>query len=407
MKQENNTAQERPLTQEDLFRKQNALFHKYHKRMNAAAIVSSVCFGLAIGAGTAFLFALFGWLFSFGGVWLPVGTGLGAAVLSGFLLYFLKFRPTEADVVRRIDSMGLEERMVTMMELRGSNSEMAALQRADAASTLKNVPKQQVERSFPFFAIGKTAAIVMGVVLVAGIAMTTVNGLTDAGAIPSPGIVTPEREQFVTVTYLTEGDGEILDASGSDDPTVTEQILSRGENAVTVQAVVSPEDEELGWYFLRWSDGNTSDTRTDLNVTADLTVTAIFRQDESLIPEEGDGTEIDKDTDGDQDADAPNPDESAGAGSGGQGDGGQGDGDGAHGEGSGQGSGGEEGAGDGQGQGQGSGGGWSDTGVIIDGSTDYRDVFDAYYQLAMQFVQNNQEIPSDLLQFVEDYFNNL
>lgn len=367
----------------------------YRRRMMRTAAVTSSLYGIMIGAGAAFVAALVCWILGAeSGVWIAAGIGLGTAVCSGVLLFFFRFRPSEREIVRRIDGMGLEERTVTMMELRGLDSCIVRMQRADATQKIRSVSAQQVKSFFPVFALKTGAWIVFCIALLAAAAMTTVTGLAQAGALPSPGILTPDREQFITVSYLAEEGGEI---EGEAD-----QILSSGEDASPVVAVA-----EDGWIFVRWSDGTKTTQRTDRGVTADLAVTAIFEE----IGEEGDGEEIDgaldNDQEGDYDKDAPDPDESDGAGaSGDAGDGGEGDGDGATGEGTGQGSGGEEGDGNGDGQGEGAGGGWSDSNQIIDGETDYRDVFDVYYDMAMGLITGG-DLPPELIEFIERYFGSL
>lgn len=374
--------------------KNKDLLQTYKKRMIKTAVVSSVGFGVMIGAGAAFLTAFLSWLLSFESIWLAVGIGIGAAIVSGVLLYFFRFRPSEEDVVRQIDRMGLEERAVTMAELRDVDTPMARLQRSDANAKIGGVSPVQVRRTFRLYTLSKGASAALGILLVAAIGMTTVTGLTQAGVIPSPGIVTPEREKFVTVSYLVEEGGEI---EGEAD-----QILSSGEDAAPVVAVA-----EDGWTFVRWSDGGKTTQRTDRAVTADLTVTAIFEE----IGEGGDGEEdgsMSDDVEGDYDQNAPDPDENDGSGaSGDAGDGGEGEGDGATGEGSGEGAGGQEGEGQGDGQGDGAGGGWSDSNQIIDGSTDYRDVFDTYYDMAMEIIKNGGELPQELRDFIEKYFGSL
>ena len=175
-----------------------------------------------------------------------------------------------------------------------------------------------------------------------------------------------------------------------------------GENATPVVAVA-----EDGWIFVRWSDGGKTTQRTDYAVTADLVVTAIFEE----IDEDGEGEEdgsMSDDVEGDYDQNAPEADENDGAGnSGDAGDGGEGDGDGSTGEGSGQGSGGQEGEGNGDGQGEGAGGGWTDNNQIIDGSTDYRDVFETYYDLMLDILENGGTLPPELIEFIERYFGSL
>lgn len=366
----------------------------YRKRMAVSAITSSVCFGLMIGGGAAFIAALISWLFSFNGVWVAVGTGLGAAAIAGVLLYFLKFRPTDKQVIRQIDRMGLEERTVTMMDLAGDTSTIAQMQRADAHARLENVNREQVRFAFPAFTIDKYAKIALAVALVLGVGMTTVCGLSAAGAIPSPNLNDPVRDNFILVSYWVEEGGEI---EGEAD-----QILSLGEDATPVVAVA-----EDGWAFLRWSDGNKSTERTDLNVTADLTVTAIFEE----ISDEGDdedGDSLDQNTDGDYDQNVPEQNEGGGDGSGSTGgDGSDGNGEGGDGDGGGGGEGGQEGGGKGEGQGDGAGGGWSDSNQIIDGNTNYLDVFEQYYNMAMEILQNGGELPPELKEFIEEYYGSL
>ena len=374
--------------------KKQDLLQTYKKRMIATAIVSSVGFGVMIGAGAAFLTAFLCWLLSFGSIWLTVGIGIGAALVSGVLLYFLRLRPTEQDVVRQIDRMGLEERAVTMAELRDVDTPMARLQRSDATTQIGGVSPRQVKKTFRLYTLPKGASAALGILLVAAIGMTTVTGLTQAGIIPDPGIVTPEQEKFVTVSYLVEEGGEI---EGEAD-----QILTSGEDATPVVAVA-----EDGWTFVRWSDGGKTTQRTDRGITADLTVTAIFEE----IGEDGDGDEdgsMSDDVEGDYDQNAPNPDKNDGAGNSGDvGNGGEGESDnGSQGDGNGTGEGGQEGQGHGDGKGEGAGGGWSDSNNIIDGETPYRDVLEQYLEAMREQIANGT-LPQELIDFIESYFNGL
>lgn len=68
-----------------------------------------------------------------------------------------------------------------------------------------------------------------------------------------------------TLTYNTDGNGTI---SGS-----SSQSINHGADGTAVTAVAN-----LSYRFNSWSDGVTTASRTDLNVTADLTVTANFEK---------------------------------------------------------------------------------------------------------------------------------
>lgn len=385
-------------------KQEDQIYRGYRKRMVVTAVISSVCYGLMAGGGAAFLTAFLCWLLGFHGVWAAVGVGLGAAVLCGGSLYFFKFRPERYDVLRTIDRMGLEERTVTSAELEGDMSPMAQLQRSDARSCLERVTGEQVKATFRPYTLRKPATVALACCLVFAVGMTTVNGLASAGILPSPDLVAgAEEAQFVAVTYLVEEGGEIVAADGSGpEAMVTDQILSPGEDAEPVVAVA-----EEGWAFVRWSDGNKLPERQDRNVVSDLTVTAIFEEIGEGEDDDFDGA-LDDDKDGDYDENAPDATENGGSGSDGDaGDGGEGDGSGSQEEGSGSGDGGQEGEGNGQGQGDGAGGGWSDSNQIIDGNTDYKDVYDIYYEMAMEIIESGGELPPELADFIEGYLGGL
>lgn len=375
---------------------QDNFLKSYRARLVREGLVSSLAFGVMIGAGAELLTAFLCYLFALRGIWLPLTVGGGVLVLSAVLLYFLRFRPTERDVVRRVDSMGLEERTVTMYDFAAEDTYIAKRQREDAVARIEAVDRASVRSAFPVFAV-KTWAVILTVVLcLSGAGMTTVAALADAGVIPSPDILpNRDKELFYLATYLTEGEGEI-----EGEP---EQTVAAGEDASAVVAVA-----EDGWMFVKWSDGIKTPARQDLALTEDLSVTAIFEElgeggtggdgDDAFDAEEGDA---DKEAPSDQETD------SSTVGGGDDGQGGEGSGQGDKGDGTGTGEGGQEGDGKGDGKGDGAGGGWSDGNQIIDGKTDYRDVRDLYYDQAMEILRNGGELPDYLRDFIEQYYGSI
>lgn len=71
-----------------------------------------------------------------------------------------------------------------------------------------------------------------------------------------------------TLTYTTSAGGQI----SGDSP----QVINDGSDGSAITAV-----PDYGYYFVEWSDGSSENPRTDLNVTADLSVTAYF---DSIYP---------------------------------------------------------------------------------------------------------------------------
>ena len=123
-------------------KKNNGLFKTYKRRMTISAAIASACYGLIFGSLAAFVTALFCWMFNFNHVWVAIVVWVACTAISATAVYFLKMRPTDMQVASRIDSMGLEERTITMMDLEGADSPIATLQRKDAVNKINNVSRR-------------------------------------------------------------------------------------------------------------------------------------------------------------------------------------------------------------------------------------------------------------------------
>ena len=95
-------------------------FAKYYAKLNFEAILKSVLFGLVPGFAASFVIAAVAFFTEFEGLWpaviaMPVITAAAALVI-----YFKKFKPTAMSNARRVDRVGLEERLITMIEYEGA-----------------------------------------------------------------------------------------------------------------------------------------------------------------------------------------------------------------------------------------------------------------------------------------------
>jgi hypothetical protein len=80
----------------------------------------------------------------------------------------------------------------------------------------------------------------------------------------------------VSATFVPDA-AYTLTYSAGENGTITgnvTQTVSSGRSGTAVTAVANP-----GYHFAQWSDGNTQPTRTDTNITANLSVTATFAPD--------------------------------------------------------------------------------------------------------------------------------
>ena len=374
---------------------QKSFFEKHHKRLVTEAVLKAVLWGVMAGACAQFLAALAAWFFEFGGIGFVVAIGVSVAAVTGVVLYFAKFRPSLEDLAKRVDRLGLEERMVTMLQLQEDDSLIARLQRENAKEHLQDVQDRKLRMRLP-----KSVIALMVVALILGTGMTTVVALAEEGVIP-PGaeLIDPEDPlaEYLAISYVAGEGGEI---EGE-----TDQLLLPGEDGTPVVAVA-----EDGWVFVGWDDGFDNPERQATDVTSGAVYTATFQE----IVEDGDSEGGDDEgggngnSEGDQAADVPGGGETnADTNQGGQGDKGSGSGADSGNQTSGEGEGQEQGEGKGDGKGQGAGGKWEDSNQFLDGETYYRDYLEMYYQMALEIYEENGEIPPELWAFFEAYFNGI
>ncbi len=267
--------------------KTNPLFKKYHKRIVKEGVLKSLFYGLIAGSCALLVTALFSWFFGFrAGLWLALGM-FGVAFLATSLpLYFFKFKPTTKQIAVRVDALGLEERLITMLELEGDDSYIATRQREDAVHAMKSMDSMLLK-----IVVSVALIVFLTVSLVVGFAGgTAVSSLYYADVIPS-GMELIEGSKPVrtfvctykvasgvntgTIVYCTD---EWTTSVGSiDDPTeglvpVEGDIeVKEGEDAPAVYAVPA-----TGYAFVCWSDGVRDPYRQDVNVKGNLEVSATF-----------------------------------------------------------------------------------------------------------------------------------
>ena len=334
------------------------LFKKYYSRLAWEGILKALICGFIVGFAANFIVSLVTYCVDYDGLWLSIGIGLAVVALTTPIFYFIKFRPTTQKMASRIDELGLEERLITMTELEKDESYIALRQREDAKERLGYVNSRQIK-----MVMSRAAIITMAITAACGISMTAVSKLSAEDVIRSPGeIINPDpQDTFLAVSYMVEEGGYIDGES--------EQLIFLGEDATPVVAVA-----EDGWMFQEWSDGTRTPDRHDLSIKDELLVTAIFVQVEEGENGDGDGDG----EEGDQAQDEPGQPGDNGQSKPGEDDGGNG-------------------AGPGEGN----------NNNIIDGNTDYRDVFENYYEQVKQYLAEGKELTPEMRAFIEAYFGAL
>jgi len=263
--------------------KEDVHFKKYYSRLRLEATLKSLLLGGVISFSLTFVTALVTWFLLPAGFWIALGLFIpGTAGLTA-LFYFLKYRPTTVANARRLDRLGLEERLVTMIEYQNDDSFMAAVQRADAKATLDKVEASDIKMILP-----RKVLILASVLLVLGLGMTVTNGLSYFGVIPSgmelfKNATAPEDAKYVMAEYKIRNDeqGYLLGEE--------QQLILKGGDAKIVIAIAND-----GYTFDGWTDGVKTPARVDKDVTENLEVFAIFSETgDNLKDDDGDGDEPD------------------------------------------------------------------------------------------------------------------
>lgn len=339
------------------------LFDKYYSRLAKEGFFKALFSGLTIAFAFNFLVAFVFWFLDAEGLWWALGAFVIALAVSTPLLYVKKYRPTSKQIAERIDKLGLEERMITMDEFMGDDSFIAQKQREDAKIKLSGMNAGLIK-----FVFSRALLIGLGVFAVMGAGMTTVTSLSDEGIILSGKevveLIIPEEEvEYVTVSYVAD-EGGLIEGDEV-------QILEKGGNATEVIAVA-----EDGWAFVEWSDGVTDPYRSDYRIGEDKEFVAVFGQ---LGDGDGQG---DGDGDGDGDSD---------------GDGQPGDGDKPAKS--------DEPSDPDAPPNNGANGSYTENNMVLDGDTYYRDVFEEYYNQAMEYLAQGEDIPEELRTLIQTYFD--
>lgn len=125
------------------------LLAPFKRRLLPEQLGHAALIGLGTSAGVVLITSLLYHI-------LCVAPSSGLLLWLGVGVFFLAFiicmltidRPGTAKTASRVDELGLQDRVATMLEFQKNSSEMAALQRADALEKLNQLEPKQLKRSF-------------------------------------------------------------------------------------------------------------------------------------------------------------------------------------------------------------------------------------------------------------------
>lgn len=343
----------------------------FRARIALGGFLKALTYGLIAGFGCMLVFSLLDWIFEWKLFWVSILIGAGVLLVVKALLFFVFFRSTEKGVAKRVDDLGLKERVITMHELQGDDSVIARLQREDTLAHLNTVKAEMISIVVAVPLI--VAATVLGV---CGVGLTVVSALSADGVVPPIGEIIP-TEPPVPVSYEVE---YTVQGEGLIEGEIFQNVL-QGEDATPVHA-----EAEDGWVFVGWlespdaaleSAGGEPD-RVDLCITSDRIIVAVFMESdeddseqedqdaENGAGEEDDASDTPNDSPQQEPQQQPNPNES-----------------------------------------QTSGGSYTDNDKYLNNNAYYEDFYDQEYNQAVDELSNNDEVDDDTKDFVGDYYHTI
>ena len=158
--------EKRPLTPQD------EALKAYNSKIKIEAVIKSLLWGLSIGFLLGAIISIVSFATSFNTLWIALGVFAASTVGFTVLFYFKRYRPDVKKTAERVDGIGLEERVVTMMQFKDSDNPMLNRQREDAHTALKTVSTKQMKMRFPLVLI--IALVVVALVSVFMMSYSTV-----------------------------------------------------------------------------------------------------------------------------------------------------------------------------------------------------------------------------------------
>ena len=408
------------------------VFKKYYKKIGRESILKALLCGLTIGFSLMFVCIAASWLAGFkAGIYIGLGLFVAATAIATPLFYTFRFRPTTKKIAQRIDTLGLEERILTMAELENDDSFIAMKQREDAMNAMKSVSSEMLK-------------IAVSVPLIAAVAISATlgTGMTVAAAVAPDGgkhfVDGLKEKKTYDIAYTVEGKGWVIDftkkenaaliaamkerdrqreidkANGKEvtedetlpdtfrnrlgivytaiDETAQATIVLDGANYedTTYTFEVTEGDEfgvklmalpQKGYVFVGWSDGVTSPYREDMEATATKTVTATFEK----VADPGGSGKGDGQEPGEEPGDADSGNGSSSSSGDGSGDGNNNNTSNSNGEGSKA----------------------APANQIINGETYYGDVFEDAYREMLERMKNNNSLSEAEKKAISDYLDSI
>ncbi len=341
--------------------KVDMLLKNYQKHISKEGWIKSAVCGLTIGFCMDIICSMVFLIFGIRLFWIGIIAAMIGTVTTTPIFYYSKFKKNKRQVASRVDTLGLEERILTLVQFENDDSYIAQRQRKDAIETLSKVNETLLK-----FAISAPMILICAICCVLSVGATTASALCNQGIIDK---IEETNDQYFSAIY-----GVKNVEMGRVEGTSVQNVIS-GNFTDPVEAIANDD-----YVFVGWSDGYMESVRSDMIDKDGFEVYALFEpieeneEDDDITKEERDEGNPSKTGNGKPLPGTPQ-------------DGSDGGNDGS-----------DDGAG---------GGSESASNQVVDGSTYYGDEYDSSLSDAQDAMNSGNNLSGNEKGMIGDYFHNI
>ena len=173
--------------------KKDDILKKYQTRVFKESVIKSLIYGLIFGLAVMAIVSLIFFIIGTKQLLVAILFGLVAVIGGAIYVYRTKFQTTVNAVAKRIDELGLHERVITMIDYAENDSLICEKQREDTKEKLEKVESSQIK-----FRIPKVSIALLGVIaILAGSSLFLPNRTNSAMANSSSSSSTSSSSPIV------------------------------------------------------------------------------------------------------------------------------------------------------------------------------------------------------------------
>lgn len=144
--------------------KKDNVLKKYQSRVFKESVIKSIIYGLIFGLAVMALVSLIFFIIGSKSLIVTILLGIVAIVGGSIYVYRAKFRTTVEAIAKRVDELGLHERVITMIDYADNDSLICVKQREDTQEKLEKVESNQIKFRIP----KKSLALLAVIAILAG-----------------------------------------------------------------------------------------------------------------------------------------------------------------------------------------------------------------------------------------------